>query len=158
MIKQTNLKDILVRPAMLGDALLIADFQIQMALETEAIRLDPLVVGAGVREVFRDERKGRYFVAEHQGLVVGCLLTIPEWSDWRNGTVLWIHSVYVRPAARRLGVFSQLYANVKNLVEESSDLRGLRLYVDRTNKSAAAVYASLGMSNEHYELFEWMSS
>jgi len=25
------------------------------------------------------------------------LLTTFEWSDWRNGTILWIQSVYVLP-------------------------------------------------------------
>ena len=87
---------------------------------------------------------------------MGCLLTIPEWSDWRNGTVLWIHSVYVAPEFRKRGVFQTLYSHLKDNVAHSTDLRGLRLYVDKTNSVAQKVYSELGMNNQHYHLYEWM--
>lgn len=70
--------------------------------------------------------------------------------------MLWIHSVYVQPEFRKNGVYKALYAHLKQMVAESHDLRGLRLYVDKTNLSAQKVYESLGMSGEHYHLFEWM--
>jgi GNAT superfamily N-acetyltransferase len=134
----------------------ISDFQVQMAWETEKLKLDPPTVLKGVSAVFDDPAKGKYWIAESEGRVVGCLLTIPEWSDWRNGTVLWIHSVYVQPDFRKFGVFKALYSHLKHLVESSSDLRGLRLYVDKTNLNAQKVYEALGMSGEHYHLFEWL--
>jgi len=40
--------------------------------------------------VFDDSNKGTYMIAQCDDRIVGSLLTIPEWSDWRNGTVLWI--------------------------------------------------------------------
>lgn len=148
--------DIKIRPGLLFDVSVIADFQYKMALETENFKLDPSTVEKGVGAVFDDPSKGKYWVAEVNGQVVGCLLTVPEWSDWRNGTVLWIHSVYVVPEFRKNGIYRKLYAHLKSMVEESKDLRGLRLYVDKTNQRAQKVYESLGMSGEHYHLYEWM--
>ena len=87
------------------DAPNIIDFQIRMAKETEDFALDRPTVEKGVHAVFDDPHKGAYWIAELDGKVVGCLLTVPEWSDWRNGTVLWIHSLYVIPSARRRGIF-----------------------------------------------------
>ncbi len=151
-----NLK---IRPGLLFDIDTISTFQIQMAYETEnGLRLDPPTVTKGVAAVMDDPTKGKYWLAEADGVVVGCLLTVPEWSDWRNGTILWIHSVYVIPQARNQGVYRALYTYLKEMIESSSDFRGLRLYVDKTNKSAQRVYEKLGMDGTHYHLYEWMRS
>jgi GNAT superfamily N-acetyltransferase len=148
--------DILIRPGLLFDIDIIADFQVKMAWETEELKLNSTTVGKGVSAVFDDPAKGKYWLAEKQGEVIGCLLTVPEWSDWRNGTVLWIHSVYVKPENRKSGVYKKLYQHLKQMVEEASDLRGLRLYVDKSNMNAQKVYETLGMSGEHYHLYEWL--
>ena len=42
------------------------------------------------------------------------------------------------------------------MVRNSDKYAGLRLYVDKTNTSAQEVYTRLGMSKEHYELYEWL--
>ena len=138
------------------DASNIIDFQIQMAKETEDFALDRPTVEKGVHAVFDDPHKGAYWIAELDNEVVGCLLTVPEWSDWRNGTVLWIHSVYVIPSARRRGIFRMMYENLKTTVEQSADLRGLRLYVERKNERAQKTYNAMGMDGNHYKMFEWM--
>ena len=144
------------RPAVREDLDIIVQMQLAMALETEDMRLDKGTLRAGVRAVFDDPRKGRYFVAEIDGKVAGLLLTMDEWSDWRNGTVLWIHSVYVSPEFRRGGVFRSLYQSLKRQVEADPALKGLRLYVHKANHAAIKTYTSLGMDGEHYALFEWM--
>ena len=138
------------------DAPYIIDFQIRMAKEAEDLTLDRPTVEKGVQAVFEDPHKGAYWIAELDGKVAGCLLTVPEWSDWRNGTVLWIHSVYVIPSARRRGVFRMMYETLKTMVEQSADLRGLRLYVERENERAQKTYHAMGMDGNHYKLFEWM--
>lgn len=130
--------DIKIRPGLLFDIQAIADFQVKMAFETENMKLDPPTVIKGVTAVLDDPSKGKYWLAELNGKVVGSLLTIPEWSDWRNGTVLWIHSVYVPPENRKSGVFKKLYSHLKTMVETTPDLRGLRLYVDKTNQIGRA--------------------
>lgn len=83
-------------------------------------------------------------------------LTIPEWSDWRNGTVLWIHSLYVIPKEREKGVFKKMFNFLKSMVEKSPEFIGLRLYVDKKNTSARKVYEKLGMNKDHYLLYEWL--
>lgn len=145
-----------IRPAVPAEAPLLVDFQLRMALETEDLELDRPTVEAGVAAVFRDPAKGTYWVAEMDGDVVGGLLTWPEWSDWRNGTVWWIASLYVVPEARGRGVYRRLWDHLKAEVSASPDLMGLRLYVDKRNGRARKVYEALGMSAEHYELCEWL--
>lgn len=148
-----------IRAGTREDIPFIVQAQIDMAFETEALRLDRETVIRGVGKVFDDPRLGQYFLAFGQNeSPLACLLTVPEWSDWRNGTVLWIHSVYVIPPKRRQGVFRSLYAFLKSHVENSADLRGLRLYVERTNHPAQKTYVDLGMNKNHYDLFEWLKT
>jgi len=146
----------ILRNATPNDVETIVGFQIKMALETEDLILEPKVVGKGVSAVFTDTSKGRYFVAEEEGVVVASLMVTYEWSDWRNGLVWWFQSVYVTPEYRRKGIFAQMYNYVKKQVEASTDIRGLRLYVDKRNLSAQKVYARLGMNGAHYDTYEWM--
>ena len=145
-----------IRPARPEEQTVLVHYQIAMAHETEDLALDPATVTAGVRAVFEDPRKGEYFVAADDDRILGMLLTVPEWSDWRNGTVLWIESVYVLPEARGQGIFRRLYQFLAERVQTSPDLYGLRLYVDRRNQNAQKVYEALGMTREHYELYEWL--
>jgi GNAT superfamily N-acetyltransferase len=144
------------RRARIDDAQTIAEFQILMAAETEGLALDRATVIKGVRAVFEVQSRGVYWVAEEDGRVVGALLTTYEWSDWRNATVWWIHSVYVVPECRGRGVYRSLYLTVKSEVEKSPDLAGLRLYVDKRNVNAQKTYDAMGMSGDHYQLYEWM--
>jgi GNAT superfamily N-acetyltransferase len=146
----------LVRKAKTEDLNSILEFQLAMAKETEGVDLERSTVEKGVAAVLEDSSKGNYYVAEINGKIIGSLLTTFEWSDWRNGTVLWIQSVYVFPEFRRKGVYSKLYEHVKNRVLENHDLKGIRLYADKSNGGAHNVYQKLGMSPDHYITFEWL--
>ena len=147
-----------IRKANPSDASHIVDYQLKMALETENLELTKSVVELGVEAVFNDNSKGAYYVAEIDGSVVGSLLITYEWSDWRNGQVLWIQSVYILKEFRGQGIFRKLYAHVKEkVVDHGTDFRGIRLYVDKTNDDAQKVYEKLGMENQHYEMYEWMN-
>ncbi|MCP4263186.1 MAG: GNAT family N-acetyltransferase [Planctomycetes bacterium] len=145
-----------IRKGKLDDIEHIVELQLQMAHETEGLQLDKQVVTKGVHGVFQQPERGVYWVAEEKDKVLAVFLAIPEWSDWRNATVLWIHSLYVIPEARKKGVFSKMFRNLKTQVEQSPELAGLRLYVDKQNKPAQAVYEKLGMNKHHYELYEWL--
>ena len=146
----------IIRQAIESDSGSIVEFQLRMAWETEELKLNEPTVIKGVAAVFEDPAKGIYYVAEVEGKVVGSLLTTFEWSDWRNGTVLWIQSVYVRPEYRKRSIFSKLYKHIQEKVNGNPDLRGIRLYADKTNIPAHGVYEHLGMTAEHYQMFEWM--
>ena len=146
----------IVREATQNDARIIADFQLAMAMETEQLMLDPDVVDKGVRAVFDDPGKGKYYVTEINREVIGSLMTTFEWSDWRNGTVLWIQSVYILPQFRRKGAYRKMYLFLQEKVLADQNLRGIRLYVDKSNSRAQTTYQYLGMNADHYQTFEWM--
>jgi ribosomal protein S18 acetylase RimI-like enzyme len=146
----------IVRKAKGSDIDQIVDFQIKMALETEQIHLQRLTVEKGVTAVVFDSAKGQYYVTEINGNVVGSLLTTYEWSDWRNGTILWIQSVYILPDFRRKGVYRSMYTHIKEVVQNDSRLNGIRLYADKSNIAAHKTYKNLGMNPDHYVTFEWM--
>jgi GNAT superfamily N-acetyltransferase len=146
----------IVRPAQINDRNYIVQFQLAMAHETEGIDLNKTTVEKGVSAVLSDPHKGKYYVSEVDGQIVGSLLTTFEWSDWRNGTVLWIQSVYVLPEYRRKGVYRLMYTHLKNHVNNSTNLKGIRLYADKDNFSAHKTYKNLGMSPDHYVTFEWL--
>jgi GNAT superfamily N-acetyltransferase len=150
-----QLENVVFREAQAKDSAAILGFQIAMAWETEKMKLDRATVTLGIAEVFKNPHRGHYYVAESKGQVIGSLLIITEWSDWRNGEVWWIHSLYVEGPHRGQGVYRGLYDFVKKIARENQ-VRGLRLYVDKTNTSAQAVYRKLGMTDEHYSLFESM--
>lgn len=147
---------ITIREAVAADAAAIVEFQILMARETEDFELHQPTVQKGVEAVFDDPSKGRYYVAEIDGKVIASLLTTYEWSDWRNGTVLWVQSVFVVSEFRKKGVFSSIYRHVKKQVEEDESLKGIRLYVEQNNRRAQTVYEKAGMTAEHYQMYEWL--
>ena len=136
------------------DVAAIAQFNIAMAAETEDLALDPQTVHAGVAAVVSDDRRGFYLVARSDGKAIGSLMITYEWSDWRNGNLWWIQSVYVVPSARKQGIFRLLYDNVISLAKQSGDAAGVRLYVEKDNRGAQEVYRKLGMSETAYRVFE----
>ena len=146
----------LIRKARPEEAPFIEGFQLSMALETEDLQLDQATVERGVQAVFNDPAKGNYYVAEVDGRVVSSLLTTFEWSDWRNGTVLWIQSVYVVPEFRKRGIYAAMYKHIQQLVLADDKLKGIRLYAEKANHTAHLVYEKSGMSAEHYQLYEWL--
>jgi len=146
----------IIRNATTNDIEQIVDFQLSMANETEGIILNQPTVVKGVTAVLNDSAKGKYYVAEVDGRIVGSLLTTFEWSDWRNGTILWIQSVYVLKEFRRKGVYRSMYSHIKNLVLKDDNLNGIRLYADKSNHPAQKTYQNLGMNPDHYVTFEWL--
>jgi GNAT superfamily N-acetyltransferase len=145
-----------IREATERDIDRIVELQLRMAFETESLELDRGIVTKGVSTVLADPTKGLYYVAARADEIVGVMLTIPEWSDWRNAAVIWIHSLYVVPQARGKGLFKQMYLALKERVLSRPDLAGLRLFVDKNNQAAQNVYERLGMDKDHYELYEWL--
>lgn len=145
-----------IRTAKITDIDSIVEFQLKMANETEGIELHLPTVKNGVTAVIQDIKKGQYYVAEIEGKVVASLLTTYEWSDWRNGTVLWIQSVFVLKEYRRKGVYRSMYSFIKNMVLKEKNLNGIRLYADKSNYPAHKTYKQLGMNPDHYITFEWL--
>ncbi len=146
--------DIRIREATPGDARTIAAYNTRMAEETEGRTLDSGIIGPGVEALLKDPGKGRYWIAESNGSAVGQLMVTYEWSDWRNGDLWWIQSVYVHPDYRRKGVFSALYRHVESLAAAERGVCGLRLYVETGNHNARQTYAAMGMVEPGYLVME----
>jgi GNAT superfamily N-acetyltransferase len=145
--------ELAVRTARPDDAAVIADFNLRLAAESEDLALEPATVRAGVEALLADPAKGLYFVAESDGRPVGQLMLTVEWSDWRNGPIYWLQSVYVLPAARGGGVFRALWERAV-ATARAAGARAVRLYVDEDNRAAQDVYRRVGMRPSHYLVFE----
>ena len=145
-----------IREAVASDAAQIAQYNALLAMESEGTRLEPDVAQRGAEAMFADRSRGRYWLAEADGKVVGQLMLTYEWSDWRNGMVWWIQSVYVHGDFRRRGVFSALYRHVETLARQEPGVCGLRLYVERDNARAQRTYEALGMHTTNYLVMQSM--
>lgn len=143
-----------IRQASEDDWELIAQLNSRLAFETENKKLDPKTIQAGVRAFLADDHHGRYFVAVNEGKIIGQMAHTREWSDWRNGEIWWLQSVYVLPEFRKLGVFRALYQHLESLALESLDVIGIRLYVETHNSRAQSAYLRLGMRDASYSVME----
>lgn len=145
-----------IRIAVATDAGSLVEFNQAMALETEGKRLDAEKLTSGVSAIFSDQQKGFYVVAEDDVNIAGGLMVTSEWSDWRNGWFWWIQSVYILPEYRGQSIYSKLYDFVKAKAAEQGNVCGFRLYVEKENEHAQAVYQKLGMTETYYLMFEEM--
>jgi GNAT superfamily N-acetyltransferase len=151
----------LIRQARPCDLSIIAEFNRCLALETESKVLDPAILQAGVACALADPERLRYFLAEVAGepQPVGQAAITTEWSDWRNGWVWWLQSVYVALPFRGKGIFRDLYRHVRDQARSRPDVIGLRLYVEDSNHPAHRTYQALGMKPGGYSVYEdlWIS-
>ncbi len=143
-----------IRDATPDDRAVIAEFNSRLAAETEDGVLDPGIIGPGVARILDDPLLGRYWVAEQDGEISGQIMVTFEWSDWRNGMLWWLQSVYVHPDHRRDGVFTALYQHVEALAAEAPDVVGIRLYVEKDNTRAQQTYVKLGMTMTDYQVMQ----
>ena len=148
--------DVTIRKALLTDAPIIAGFNTAMAIETESKILEEKKISAGVENLFRHPEYGFYIAAEIENRVVGCLLITYEWSDWRNGLIWWIQSVYTNPEFRRRGIYRQMYSYIKTMALSAKNICGIRLYVEKENTTAQSTYKNLGMIETVYNMYEEM--
>jgi GNAT superfamily N-acetyltransferase len=147
---------LVIRPADARDIGTIVDFNVALCRETEGRELDHATVTQGVRRFVSEPARGRYFVAQIGAEVVGQTAHTFEWSDWRNGEIWWIQSVYVHPAHRARGVFRALFNHIRGLGEQDAECCGIRLYMEHDNETARRSYLSLGFSESGYEVLELM--
>jgi GNAT superfamily N-acetyltransferase len=145
----------IIRAARADDADILVEFNARMARETEGLELARDVLSRGVRGGLADASKALYFVADADGRVVGQLMITKEWSDWRNGDIWWVQSVYVHADYRRRGVFRGLYDHAREQASRAGAV-GVRLYVDDHNAAAQRAYERLGMRMSNYRVMEEM--
>ena len=155
MEKQENFmtSKINIREAGKTDIPILAQHNQALANETENIELNTETILSGVSKAL-DREDCHYFVAEFNGEVAGQIMITYEWSDWRNGVMWWIQSVYVRPEYRNKGVFRALFTHIEQLARNRADVKALRLYVMQDNQSGKNTYKALGMRDSRYIIYE----
>ena len=124
-----------------------------LAEETESLLLNKDVLREGIEQALKRE-ECHYFVAVIGEKVLGQTMITYEWSDWRNGIIWWIQSVYVLPAHRKQGIFRALFKHIENLAKDNPQVKALRLYVMHNNNAGKDTYQSLGMNDSGYIVFE----
>lgn len=152
------MSDINIRFANENDIAALVEFNQRMAQETEGKELKAEIIRPGVEGLFQNKQYGFYIIAEDtsNNKSVGGLMITYEWSDWRNGLMWWIQSVYVMPDYHRRGIYKRLYEFVKERAKQEGNVRGFRLYVEKENTVAQQTYSKLGMEESHYLMFEEM--
>lgn len=145
---------LIIRAARSEDRAMIVDFNARLAIETEHIVLDRMVLDRGVGAALADPDRLRYWVAERDGRVVGQAAVTREWSDWRDGWLWWFQSVYVLPEFRGRGAFRALHDAIRTAAQQAGDVVGLRLYVEAENHRAQQTYRALGLAPGGYHVFE----
>ena len=141
------------RRATIQDLKFLIDGNRFIAEETEGVELSETNLSPGISAILEDDNKGIYWVATLEDQVIGQILVTYEWSDWRNGQIWWIQSVYVWPNARRQGVFKTLLDHVTHEARDHSVVE-LRLYADTRNQRAHSTYMNQGFTTGHYQVFE----
>lgn len=132
----------------------IVDFNCAIARETEGKELDRVLIQRGVTRGMEKGEEVVYFVATASGENIGCLMLTREWSDWRDGWLAWIQSVYVTETHRGNGVFRRLLDYATEHVQVLPDVVGLRLYVEVENQRAQSVYSRTGFVDPNYKVLE----
>ena len=145
-----------VRQATAAEARKLADFNRELAMETEGLALAESTAMAGVVALMGHPERGFHLVAEVDGALAGCLLVTFEWSDWRNKTFWWISSHYVKPELRGRGVYDAMDAKLRELAAQDGGVCGFRTYVHKGFKPAQDVCRNLGMVEKEYVVFEDM--
>lgn len=143
-----------IRPATIADAEALIAFNCAIARETESRELVREVVARGVIRGLEQTGDVSYYVADAGGQVIGSLMLTREWSDWRDGWLMWVQSVYVASTWRSQGVFRSLLDHVLERLQQNPDVVGVRLYVELENSRAQAVYARSGFVDPHYKVLE----
>ena len=143
-----------IRPADLQDLEVLVDFNCRLARETEGRELPRDVVSRGVARGLERSPEVQYFVAASDQSPLGVLMLTREWSDWRDGWLAWLQSVYVAPPHRGQGVFRSLLNHVLECLKNDADVVGVRLYVENANQQAQQVYRRAGFCDPHYKVLE----
>ena len=145
--------NIIIREACESDLPSLVEYNLALARETENLDLNKDTLRLGIQNSFALQGC-HYFVAETEGNVVGQTMITSEWSDWRNGTIWWMQSVYVHPSYRKQGVFSKIFKHIETIAKKKSTIQSLRLYVMQNNQAGLKTYQSVGMNNTGYLVYE----
>ncbi|CDL00092.1 Putative N-acetyltransferase [Magnetospirillum gryphiswaldense MSR-1 v2] len=117
-----------------------------LALLHELAAFEGGTVTAGAHDLRAalESRRMEALLAEQAGESVGLLTVLPSYSSWRGQAGAIIHDLYVRPAARGLGLGRKLVHTLLALAPERGWGR-VDVNVLDWNQTAQQFYAQLGL-------------
>ncbi len=143
-----------IRAGRPGDLETLVQYNLALARETESLTLDAAVLRSGVEKALARPESSRYFVAEAKEKVIGQTMVTFEWSDWRDGFIWWLQSVYVHPDHRSQGVFHKIYSHIEQEARKDQAARAIRLYVMEDNARGMGAYKKAGLAPSGYVVYE----
>jgi hypothetical protein len=146
------------REALPADAEEIAILQLELERQASGRSFGIETCRRGVRAVLENSSKGRYYVATSGRQIAVCLLAVPEWCDWRNGTVWRIPGASVLPAHHGEKLLPGLIDFVKALAMVEPGVHGIRLSVGAKDYPAKNAYARLGFVSVDRDALEWLKT
>ncbi len=130
-----------LRRAVAGDAGLIHQLLSEMAAgEGGQIKGSPETI---LRHGFGPQPRFAVILAEAE-TPLGLILTFPEYSSWRGQMGVYVQDLYLRPAARGMGLGRALLAAAVRDGDWGAEF--LTLMVAQGNPDARAFYRSLGFA------------
>jgi len=144
-----------VREAVIKDLNILTEFSLLISEETEGKKLNPSIVKIGIEKVLLDSTVGQIFVAYNKDKVIGCfMINGREWSEWRNGFILWLTGTYTTVDYRRKGVRKALFDHACQWAKSESQVVGLRGYRHRSNNTIHSAAITGGMKETEYRINE----
>jgi len=144
-----------VRNAKLDDLDNLVEFVIAEANEAEGIIKSSEIVLNGIKVGLENPDIARYWIIEDEnGIPVGNVSVVKEWSDWNCAFYWWIQSMFLLPNYRGIGLMKALLKEVK-LAAENENAIELRLYVHKDNDRAINAYKKVGFCNSDYNMMIW---
>ncbi|WP_233840440.1 GNAT family N-acetyltransferase [Dyella sp. 2HG41-7] len=139
-----------VRLATVSDTETLVRFTIAEAGDAEGAEIGANV-RVGVLTALEDNAYATYWVLEDDGVVVGSVSVVKEWSDWNAGYYWWIQSMFIEPAHRGKGLIKLLLETVRRVAADANALE-LRLYVHKDNSAAIRAYMKNGFGPSDYQI------
>jgi len=152
-----NIKKWEIREAEKSDLDVLMNFSLHIAEETEAKILNQEKVRSGIKSVLDDPSKGIIFVACDKKIVIGCfMINGREWSEWRNGYILWLTGTYTAVEYRRMGVRKALFDFAVRWGKSQPQVIGLRGYRHKLNNAIHSAALTGGMQETEYRINEYL--
>jgi hypothetical protein len=146
------------REARADEAEQIAALRYAQAVEAEGRDLGLETCLRGVRAVFADPAKGRWYVALLGRQVAVSLLVAPEWSDWRNGWLWRVSDVHVAPEHRGGTLLSGLFLYLQTIAMVQPEVLGIRFSVRDEDAGVKEILAKIGLASSRRDQVEWVKT
>jgi len=100
-------------------------------------------------ELMRSDDYALCYIFELDGKIAGYALLAKTYSQEAGGKVIWIEEIYVSPDFRGRGIGKAFFEFL--LKNRPSDVKRLRLEVERENNGAVKLYRSFGFDFLEYD-------